>query len=60
MYILHITVQARKDLAFLKKNGGKAVTNKIEKLLIELMEHPRGSHCRQANSSKNLTFSFAI
>jgi toxin YoeB len=41
MYTLHITVQASKDLAYLKKNGGKAVTNKIEKLLIELMEHPR-------------------
>jgi toxin YoeB len=25
----------------LKKNGGKTVTNKIEKLLLELMEHPR-------------------
>jgi toxin YoeB len=25
----------------LKKNGGKAITNKIEKLLIELIEHPR-------------------
>jgi toxin YoeB len=24
----------------LKKNGGKAVTNKVEKLLIELIEHP--------------------
>jgi len=41
MYTLHITVQAKKDIAYLKKNGGKAVTNKIEKLLIELMEHPR-------------------
>jgi toxin YoeB len=41
MYTLHITVQAKKDIAFLKKNGGKAVTNKIEKLLLELIEHPR-------------------
>ena len=41
MYILDITVQAKKDIAFLKKNGGKAVTNKIEKLLTELIEHPR-------------------
>jgi toxin YoeB len=41
MYALHITVQAKKDIAYLKKNGGKAVTNKIEKLLIELMEHPK-------------------
>ena len=41
MYTLHITVQAKKDIAFLKKNGGKAVTNKIEKLLLELIEHPK-------------------
>jgi toxin YoeB len=41
MYTLHITVQAKKDIAFLKKNGGKAVTKKIEKLLLELIEHPR-------------------
>ena len=41
MYTLDITVQAKKDIAFLKKNGGKPVTNKIEKLLIELIEHPR-------------------
>lgn len=41
MYTLYITVQARKDIAYLKKNGGKAVTNKIEKLLQELIEHPR-------------------
>ena len=41
MYTLHITVQAKKDIAFLKKNAGKAVTNKIEKLLLELIEHPR-------------------
>lgn len=41
MYTLHITVQAKKDIAYLKKNGGKAITRKIEKLLIELMEHPR-------------------
>jgi toxin YoeB len=41
MYTLHITVQAKKDIAFLKKNGGKTVTKKIEKLLLELIEHPR-------------------
>jgi toxin YoeB len=41
MYILTITVQAKKDIAFLKKNGGKTVINKIEQLLLELMEHPR-------------------
>jgi len=37
MYTLNITVQAKKDIAFLKKNGGKAVANKIEKLLVELI-----------------------
>jgi toxin YoeB len=41
MYSLHITVQAINDIAFLKKNGGKAVTNKIEILLLELIEHPQ-------------------
>jgi toxin YoeB len=41
MYSLHITVQAKNDIAFLKKNGGKAVTNKIEILLLELIEHPQ-------------------
>ena len=41
MYTLHITVQAKKDIAFLKKNVGKTVTKKIEKLLLELMEHPK-------------------
>ncbi len=41
MYTLDITVQAKKDFAYLKKNGGKAVVKKIEKLLKELIEHPR-------------------
>ena len=41
MYTLHITAQAKKDIVYLKKNGGKTVTNKIEKLLLELMEHPK-------------------
>mgnify|MGYP006290383637 CR=1 FL=1 len=41
MYTLHITVQAKKDIAFLKKNGGKTTTKKIEKLLQELIEHPK-------------------
>ncbi len=41
MYSLHITVQAINDIAFLKKKGGKAVTNKIEILLLELIEHPQ-------------------
>ncbi len=41
MYTLHITLHAKKDIAFLKKNGGKAVIRKIEKLLTELMKHPK-------------------
>lgn len=41
MYTLNITVQAKKDFEYLKKNGGKVVTNKIEKLLQELIKHPR-------------------
>ncbi|MBN2650272.1 MAG: Txe/YoeB family addiction module toxin [Prolixibacteraceae bacterium] len=41
MYTLNITNQAKYDIAYLKKNGGKAVSKKIEKLLIELIEHPQ-------------------
>ncbi len=41
MYTLDITTHARKDIAYLKKNGGKAIANKIRKLLQELIEHPR-------------------
>jgi toxin YoeB len=41
MYTLNVTDQAKKDIAYLKKNGGKAVTNKVEKLLVELIEHPK-------------------
>jgi toxin YoeB len=41
MYTLDITDRAKKDIASLKKSGGKAVTNKIEKLLQELIKHPK-------------------
>jgi toxin YoeB len=41
MYTLDITVQAKSDIASLKKNGGKSLEKKIEKLLLELIEHPR-------------------
>jgi toxin YoeB len=41
MYLLDITVQAKKDIASLKKTGGKAAARKIEKLLHELIEHPK-------------------
>lgn len=41
MYRLIITTQAKKDITFLKKNGGAAITKKIETLLLELMEHPK-------------------
>jgi toxin YoeB len=41
MYTLVITDQAKKDIASLKMSGGKPVTNKIEKLLHELIKHPK-------------------
>ena len=41
MYTLDIADRAKKDIASLKKSGGKAVTNKIEKLLQELIKHPK-------------------
>ena len=41
MYTLDIKTQAKNDIAFLKKNGGKAVINKLERLLLELIEHPK-------------------
>jgi toxin YoeB len=46
MYTLNVTDQAKKDIAYLKKNGGKAVTNKVEKLLVELIEHPKTGTCQ--------------
>ena len=62
MYILDITAQAKKDIALLKKNGGKTVTNKIEQLLVELIEHPRTGTgqveqlrgCRQGQWSRRI------
>lgn len=39
-YILKFDEKAVKDLAELKKAGNKAVMIKIEKLLLELNEHP--------------------
>jgi toxin YoeB len=41
MYTLDITDRAKEDIASLKKSGGKAVTNKIEKLLQELIKPPK-------------------
>lgn len=41
MYRLDITVQAKKDIAAMKKSGGKAIEKKIEILLVELIEHPK-------------------
>lgn len=41
MYALYITARAKTDIAYLKKDGGKAVSKKIEKLLQELIEHPK-------------------
>jgi len=55
MYTLIITVQAKKDIASLKKNGGQAVINRIEKLLIELIEHPKTGtgHVEQLRGDKH-------
>lgn len=39
-YSIHFTPKAIKDLAELKKSGNKAVMAKIERLLLELAEHP--------------------
>ena len=41
MYTLILTVQAKKDIALLKKNCGNSVVKKIEKLLLELRDHPK-------------------
>ena len=41
MYILQISDQAKKDIVFLKRTGGKTIINKIERLLRELMKHPK-------------------
>lgn len=40
MFELHFTPQADEDIAYLKKTGNKAVMNKLQTLLLELMEHP--------------------
>lgn len=39
-YSIHFTPKAIKDLSELKKSGNKAVMAKIERLLLELAEHP--------------------
>lgn len=39
-YGIHFTPKAIKDLSELKKSGNKAVMAKIERLLLELAEHP--------------------
>jgi len=41
MYALNITVQAKRDIAYLKKKGEKAAIKKIKKFFLELMEHPK-------------------
>lgn len=41
MYTLYISAQAKKDIAFLIASGGKSMGLKIEKFLLELIEHPR-------------------
>ena len=39
-YIIAFAPKAIQDIAELKKSGNKAVTTKIERLLLELREHP--------------------
>lgn len=39
-YIVQLEPQAVQDIAVLKKSGNKAVIAKIERLLLELTEHP--------------------
>lgn len=39
-YIIKFEPKAVQDIAELKKSGNKAVITKIERLLLELMEHP--------------------
>lgn len=39
-YIIKIEPKAVQDIAELKKSGNKSAINKIERLLLELAEHP--------------------
>lgn len=39
-YTIQFDNKAAQDLAEIKKTGNKAVISKIEKLLLELLEHP--------------------
>lgn len=39
-YIVALGIEARKDLKFHFKSGNKATIKKIEKILLELTEHP--------------------
>lgn len=40
MYILEIKEQAKRDIAYYKRQGNKIAIKKIEQLLIELTRHP--------------------
>jgi len=39
-YLIIIQPEARKDIIAFKKSGNKALFKKIEKILLELQEHP--------------------
>ena len=39
-YIIEFEAKAIEDLAKLKKSGNKALITKIERLLLEIAEHP--------------------
>lgn len=51
-YIIEIEPKAVQDIAELKKSGNKTAITKIEKLLIELKEHPT-TGTRQVEALKN-------
>lgn len=40
-YTLNFEKEALRDIERLRKSGNKAVINKLEKLLVELIEHPQ-------------------
>ena len=39
-YRVAVSDRAKKDLAAIKKNGQKAVIRKVERIFLELSEHP--------------------
>lgn len=54
-YIIKLEPKAIQDIAELKKAGNKAVIVKIEKILIELQEHPKTGTGQVEALKDNLT-----